>query len=68
MTFCGGLRPTVLAHRDALRTAGGFDEDPVLVSTEDYDLWLRLARQGPLAYQDLILAYYRIHIEFRPPC
>ena len=52
---------TVLAHRDALRTVGGFDEDPVLVSTEDYDLWLRLARQGPLAYQDLILAYYRLH-------
>lgn len=52
---------TVLAQREAIRAAGGFDEDPALISTEDFDLWLRLARQGPLAYQDLILAYYRLH-------
>lgn len=52
---------TVLARREAVLEAGGFDEDPTLVSTEDYDLWLRLARQGPLVYQDQPLARYRIH-------
>lgn len=52
---------TVMARRDAIAAAGGFDEDPRLVATEDYDLWLRLARHGPLAYLDAPLTYYRLH-------
>jgi hypothetical protein len=52
---------TVLARREALQAAGGFDEDAVLISTEDYDLWLRLAGQGPMAYQDLPLSHYLLH-------
>lgn len=52
---------TVLARRDAVRAAGGFDEDPVLVATEDYDLWLRMARVEPIAYSPEPLAFYRAH-------
>lgn len=54
---------TVMARREAVCSAGGFNEDPVLVSTEDYDLWVRLAGQGYLAYQDAPLTHYRSHAE-----
>lgn len=52
---------TVLLRREALVQAGGFDVDPVLVATEDYDLWLRLSRHEPLAYLAEPLAFYRSH-------
>jgi len=39
---------SVVARRAALERAGGFAEDLRLV--EDLDLWLRLARQAPLAW------------------
>jgi len=43
-------------------TAGGFDEDPDLIATEDYDLWLRLARTEPIAYIAEPLTFYRAHV------
>jgi GT2 family glycosyltransferase len=52
---------SVVARRDALLRAGGFDEDSVLIATEDYDLWLRLSREGRLVYQDEPLCDYRVH-------
>jgi len=52
---------TVVVRRDCFEEAGGFDEDRVLIATEDYDLWLRLARLGRLAYLDVPLAEYRTH-------
>ena len=51
---------SVVARRDALARAGGFDEDPVLIATEDYDLWLRVARVGKLGYLDEPLLRYRV--------
>jgi len=36
----------VVVRAEALRAVGGFDEDPAIVTTEDYDLWMRLARAG----------------------
>lgn len=50
---------TVVACREALERAGGFDEDRELIATEDYDLWLRMARQAPLHYLDEPLLEYR---------
>ena len=52
---------TVLARRDEVLAVGGFDEDPALVATEDYDLWLRLAARAPLRYLAEPMAYYRRH-------
>jgi len=50
---------TVMARRDAMRTAGGFDEE--MTHSEDWDLWLRLARRGRFAPVSRILSYYRLH-------
>jgi glycosyltransferase involved in cell wall biosynthesis len=52
---------TVLARRDAIAGAGLFDEDPDLVATEDYDLWLRLSAARPIAYLAEPLTFYRRH-------
>ena len=49
----------VLVRREAVERAGGFDES--LTSLEDWDLWLRLSRDGILwACIDRPLAEYRI--------
>lgn len=52
---------TVVARRDAVLAAGGFDENPDLIATEDYDLWLRLAHKEPVAYLAEPLTFYRVH-------
>jgi hypothetical protein len=45
---------TVLARRDAIDRAGLFDPD--LPIAEDQDLWIRLARLGPIGYVENVLA------------
>lgn len=50
---------TVMARRDRLLAAGGFNEAKGLV--EDWELWLRLSRVGQFKYIDKPLAYYRRH-------
>ena len=51
--------PTVLLRKKCFIEIGGFDEK--LMTTEDYDLWLRLAKRHPFRYMDKPLAKYRIH-------
>lgn len=49
----------VTARRETLLQAGLYDED--LRSGEDLDLWLRILKAGGrIAYNDRVLAYYRI--------
>ena len=52
---------TVVARRDALIAAGGFNEAPELRGVEDYELWLRLSRAGTIEYVPGTLGYYRRH-------
>ena len=52
---------TVLLRRTVLEQVGLFDEDPELISVEDYDLWLRIAEQHSLLWIDEPLARYRKH-------
>lgn len=52
---------TVVARRDAVEQAGGFDEDEELIATEDYDLWLRIAAREPIAYSARPMTFYRVH-------
>ena len=52
---------SVVARRDAVVEAGGFDQ--ALRYTEDWDLWVRLARDHAFAYLPESLIWYRIHPE-----
>lgn len=54
-----GMHGTVLYDTAKLRAIGGFD--PGLTSCEDWDVYLRLARQHPIGAYPLIAADYRRH-------
>ena len=51
--------PSVLATRELIAQAGGFDD--ALQSGEDYDLWLRFALHSEAAIVDETLLYVRRH-------
>jgi hypothetical protein len=53
------MHGTVLYDAELLRRSGGFD--PGLASCEDYDVYLRLARDHPIAAYPAIAAEYRRH-------
>lgn len=56
-----GMHGTVMYRRDLLEAIGGFNER--LRRCEDYDVYLRMARQHPImGYPDLVAAY-RLHGE-----
>src|SRR5262249_2803412 len=48
-----------MVRRSAFDAVGGFDER--LQHAEDYDLWLRLARAGPIEHVARTLVAYRLH-------
>jgi GT2 family glycosyltransferase len=48
-----------LIRREELERAGGFEES--LFANEDWDLWIRMAENCRFAFQNEILARYRIH-------
>jgi alpha-1,3-rhamnosyltransferase len=49
---------TVMMRRDCVDKLGGFDPE---LRAEDYDMWLRMAKEYPIAFIDEPLAYYRVH-------
>jgi len=49
----------VLLRREAVLKAGGFH--PGFRQLVDWDLWLRLAREGPLVFVDETLGVFRVH-------
>jgi glycosyltransferase involved in cell wall biosynthesis len=49
----------VVVRSNILTEVGGFD--PTLRRTEDWDLWIRIARKGPPAYVRQPLVAYRFH-------
>lgn len=56
---CGVVVSTVVLRKDVLTRVGGFDEEDRNI-TEDYDAWLRLARNGVrIGFDRKILAKYR---------
>jgi GT2 family glycosyltransferase len=53
------MHATVMYRREVLQEAGGFDEN--LAACEDYDLYLRIARNHPVRCHGNIVAAYRQH-------
>ena len=52
----------VVVRREWLERAGGFSVQPEFVTAEDYDLWLKLAREGArIGFVDEALGEYLIH-------
>lgn len=54
-----GAPSVVLVRRDAIRALGCFDESFLL--SEDWDMWLALAREYPLVAVDKRVSNYRVH-------
>jgi len=52
---------SVLVRRSVVRDLGGFDEDPGLSAVEDFDLWLKVSRLGPIGFIPRVHGYYRVH-------
>ena len=58
---CISTSATVV-RREHVIAAGGFSENLEFNGAEDYDLWLRLARDGSrIAYLPEVLGVYRVH-------
>jgi glycosyltransferase involved in cell wall biosynthesis len=52
----------IVVRKSALDKVGGFDEESRMVTAEDYELWLRLAKAGcSFVMVKEILGEYRIH-------
>jgi glycosyltransferase involved in cell wall biosynthesis len=60
---CSVITTTVVARRDAIFEVGLFDES--LPSSQDFDLWLRMAKRpgARITYQPKVLARHRIYEE-----
>jgi glycosyltransferase involved in cell wall biosynthesis len=56
---CIICQPACFFRADAYRTAGAID--PSLVCSFDYDLWIRLSRQGPFRFLNEPFARSRMH-------
>ncbi|MDE2028537.1 MAG: glycosyltransferase family 2 protein, partial [Candidatus Omnitrophica bacterium] len=51
---------SVMVRRECFTRVGGFDEDPEMISVEDYDLWLRMSALYEVAYINEPLIKYRL--------
>ncbi len=54
---------SVLVRKKCFEDVGLFDESPEVFTSEDYDMWLRIALKYEINYLDEILSLYREHIQ-----
>ena len=57
---------SVMARRECLAQCGGFDE--ALLLAQDWEMWLRIARQWSVAVLPATLTIYRLHYYQRSTC
>ena len=55
------ITSSVLMRKKVFQRAEGFDEDEAFKFIEDWELWLRLAKQGPIRIINERLVQYRIY-------
>lgn len=59
---CSVNTNTVLVKKELFDTIGYFNEDPIVRGTEDWELWLRISKNGGTVYgAPERNVYYRIH-------
>ncbi len=52
----------VVVRRSVLEKVGAFSEEPEMVTAEDYDLWIKIAKSGThFIFLPTVLGIYRIH-------
>ncbi len=62
LSISNRIRPPAIAvRRSAYETVGGYRED--LHHAADWEMWVRLARNGPLWFENAVHAQYRVHSE-----
>lgn len=60
---CNVITSGTIVKKSNIEESNGFDENREISGFEDYDLWLRLARQGcRIGYQREVLLKYRVSI------
>jgi len=52
---------SVIILREAIISIGLFDERKIMISVEDYDMWLRISKKFSIDYYQEPLSSYRIH-------
>ncbi len=52
---------TALARKDVIEAVGMLDEDPLISPSDDYELWLRIAKRYRIKYIDQPLIKFRIY-------
>jgi len=52
---------SVVAKKSVLEEMHYFDEDPDIVTSEDWDLWLRIAMSHKIAFIPKVLGIYKMH-------
>ena len=52
---------SVAVRADAFHACGGFQEDPTLSGTADWELWMRLAARWPVGFVDQTATCIRVH-------
>ena len=52
---------SVIVRKKCFDEVGLFDESPKVVSSEDYDMWLRIAMKYEVSFIDEVLSLYREH-------
>jgi glycosyltransferase involved in cell wall biosynthesis len=56
------ITSAVLVRKEVLLGVGGFNEDSEIVTSEDYDLWLKLAKaDARFHFTDEVLGEYEVH-------
>ncbi|MFM1757367.1 MAG: hypothetical protein RL621_2364 [Bacteroidota bacterium] len=53
--------PTVIVKKEVFLEVGYFNEDNRFRNREDWEMWLRIANNYPVAYVPQILVKYRVH-------
>ena len=52
---------SVMVKASTLNDTGCFDEKPEFITAEDWDLWLRIARENKITFIPKVLGIYRMH-------